>query len=106
LKPAYIVELSVLTSVLLLPLAPISIFGIWLENKIGRFSKISSGISLVFGIVVALIGLYLNGANKIFTSLILGLPLSAWVILISTAILGVGIILDLTIRKTSISFKS
>ncbi|MGB9830797.1 MAG: sodium:solute symporter family protein [Fervidicoccus fontis] len=94
LHPAYIVDLSVMTSLLLLPLAPVTIAGIAFKNKLGKFSRASSLASIISGVTIGVYGLYANGARRIFTSMLCGLPTSLWVLLISCFVIVIGIYLD------------
>ena len=91
---AFIVELSVLTSVILLPLAPIIVLGVYKSNSIREKTRITSILALIVGVSIALIYSILYGPRSAFVQPIQGLPLSFWVIAISTIILVIGYLLD------------
>jgi len=102
LKPSYIVELSVITSLFLLPLAPITIVGLKAERYIGRASRLSAAATLIIGDVLAFLALKAVGASAVFTSRFLGLPISALVLLISSAAVAIGLLFDAITKKRGV----
>ena len=89
-RPGFIVELSVLSSVILLPLAPLTIMG-WILGNV-RKVRIEALTSLLAGSIIALSAAVIYGPKKSFITTWIGLPISAWVLIISTVILLIGII--------------
>jgi len=102
LRPAYIVELSVITSLFLLPLAPITIAGLKAESYIRRASRLSAAAALIVGDVLAFLALKAVGASAVFTSEFLGLPISALVLLISSAAVAIGVLFDISSKKRGV----
>ncbi|QOR94220.1 sodium:solute symporter family protein [Thermosphaera chiliense] len=100
LRLGYIVDLSVLTSVLLLPLAPITLLGIWRQGKLFTASRIAAVAAIVTGAGIGVYGFIAYGAAKTFTMSYLHLPISAWVLLSSTIILVLGSMVDELRRKS------
>ncbi|MCD6341207.1 MAG: sodium:solute symporter family protein [Desulfurococcales archaeon] len=94
LRPAFIVELSVLSSVMLLPLAPVTLVGWLLYSKLGRYSKYAAVASIAAGFTTALSYALVVGAKKALVTPIAGLPYPAVILLISTAVMLVGIVAD------------
>jgi SSS family solute:Na+ symporter len=95
----FIVDLSVLTSVILLPLAPITILGVYMVNKWSSVLKNSALASLIIGVSIATYYALILGPRKAFREVILGLPLSAWVLLTSTIVLLIGYIIGVKTTK-------
>ncbi|MET1160519.1 MAG: sodium:solute symporter family protein [Thermoprotei archaeon] len=93
LRPGFVVELSVLSSVLLLPLAPVTITA-WItpEKVRDRYRSALTAITIGFGIGVYAALVY--GPRKAFIQTILGLPISLWILLVSSAILVAGLSLE------------
>ncbi len=81
---SYVVDLSVTTSVILLPLAPITIVGIY--RRPGRRGLYSFYTSIAIGLVIAIYSLYLYGPTTKFLAspLLLGLPAPLWILLLSS----------------------
>ena len=94
----FIVDLSVLTSVILLPLAPLTILGVYVAGKSSNILKTSALISLTIGVSLATYYALILGPRKAFREVILELPISAWVLLISTIVLLIGYIISLSTR--------
>jgi len=86
-RPGFVVEMSVLSSVLLLPLAPITLLA-WLSPSRAKDAALRAGAtaSLLVGVGVALCCAIVYGPRRAFTANILGLPLSAWILAITSAI--------------------
>ncbi len=93
-RPAFIVELSVLSSVLLLPLAPVTLAGWLLHHKLGMYSKYAAIASVAAGFAIALSYALVVGAKKALVTPIAGIPYPAVVLLVSTAVVLVGIAAD------------
>ncbi|MEM2009804.1 MAG: sodium:solute symporter family protein [Thermosphaera sp.] len=94
LRLGYIVDLSVLTSVILLPLAPITIVGVLRHGRPSKISSICAVIAIVIGSGIAMYSFITIGALKTFFASYLYLPLSAWVLIISTIIVVAGALID------------
>jgi len=94
LKLGYIVDLSVLTSVFLLPLAPVTVLGVWRHGKFFTASRIAAILAIITGGGIGFYGFITYGAAKTFTMSYLYLPISAWILIISTTILALGIFVD------------
>ncbi|WP_042667590.1 sodium:solute symporter family protein [Desulfurococcus amylolyticus] len=90
----YIVDLSVMSSVYLLPLAPLTILGIYLNKYIGKYTRTAAITSIVVGVSIAGVSTIVNGGSRAFTSIYMGIPISLWVLLVSTAILLIGLLID------------
>jgi SSS family solute:Na+ symporter len=86
-----IVDLSVLTSVILLPLAPVTIAGVLLWEKTGRASRLAALLSIVSGVSLATYYAATLGPRKAFTTQVLGMPISGLALLVSTIIITVGV---------------
>lgn len=92
MRLGFIVELSVISSVLLLPLAPITIAGIL---KIPKTPHIKASVFLSLALT-ELLGLHIiamYGPLKAFTITLYNIPLSAWMLLIPTVMLSIAYIL-------------
>ncbi len=95
LKIGFIVELSVLTSVILIPLAPITILGVYKGGMSSSILRTSALISLIAGVGLATFYALELGPRRAFRETILELPLSAWVLIISTTILLLGYTIEI-----------
>lgn len=95
----FIVDLSVLTSVILLPLAPITILAVYKHKDFKKHVKISAITSLVTGTGLATYYAVELGPKRAFRELINGLPLSLWVLLVSTLTLLAGYMYDKYITR-------
>lgn len=87
-KPGFIVDMSVLSSVILLPIAPITILA-WVKSDLARKTVVKYGayIGLLTGFMIALSGAIYYGPKKAFIVTISGIPLSAIALLITVTIL-------------------
>ncbi len=85
-RPGFIVELSVIASMLLLPLAPVILVG-WLFPEIGGKARVGAYLSLLSGFSLGLYWSLVNGAKRALITPILGLPPSAVILIVSTAVL-------------------
>lgn len=81
IKPAYIIELSVISSVMLLPLAPITIVGFCKKQSSGA---IYAYISLILGFVITLVLSILYGPSRVLGMSYLNIPIVLWVLVLST----------------------
>jgi SSS family solute:Na+ symporter len=90
----FIVELSVLTSVLLLPFAPLTIIGVLLRGRVNKYTRTSGVIGLIIGVVIGLYYSMIYGPIKTFILSLYNIPLSGWILLISSAILFIGFLVD------------
>ncbi|MEM4487364.1 MAG: sodium:solute symporter family protein [Desulfurococcaceae archaeon] len=90
----FIVELSVLTSVILLPLAPATILGIYREKLIGKYTRLSCPLSIIAGASVGVLYSLTYGPRSAFTQPVLGAPISIYVLGISSLMLISGYALD------------
>lgn len=97
-RVSHIVDLSVMTSVFLLPLAPLTLLGVYFEKHVGRYTRTASIISLVTGAGIAGASTLINGARNAFTAVYMGIPVSLWVLVASTIVFTVGLILDSAIH--------
>jgi len=79
---AYVVELSVTSSAILLPLAPITLAGICIEPK--RRGLPYAATSLALGLLVAILAVVVLGPGPALTQPLLGLPMPLWVLAISS----------------------
>ncbi|MEM4718099.1 MAG: hypothetical protein QXE81_05005, partial [Desulfurococcaceae archaeon] len=93
MRVGFIVELSVLTSVLLLPLAPITILGVVWNGYKTTILKYSAILALLVGTGIASYYAIILGPRKAFVELIIGLPLSVWVLTTTMLILFLGVII-------------
>jgi len=94
----FIVDLSVLTSVILLPIAPLTVLGVYMASKSSSVVRTSALVSLVIGVGLAAYYALILGPRKAFRESIFNLPLSAWVLVTSTLILLTGHIIELCTR--------
>jgi len=75
MKPGFIVEMSVLSSVILLPLAPVTIAA-WITSKVrNKEMKLTAITSLALGTIVSLYVAIIYGPKKAFIMTWYGLPI-------------------------------
>lgn len=98
-RVAYIVDLSVMTSVYLLPLAPITAIGLYLARHVGSHARTAALLSLATGETVAVASTLLNRGSRAFTSVYAGVPASLWVLTVSTLVLLAGFMLDIYVSR-------
>jgi len=91
-KPGFVVELSVLSSVILLPLAPITIIAWMMPEKVGN-KPAPAIMSLIIGSIIGLYIAIAYGPKKAFILTFLGLPASLWILVVSTLVLIIGLII-------------
>jgi len=90
IRPGFVIELSVLSSVILLPLAPITLMAWTIPNRVYGKHRIAL-ISLLAGTIIGLYAALIVGPKAAFTMTILGAPFSLWILAISASILIVGL---------------
>lgn len=95
----FIVELSVLTSVILIPIAPVTILGVLARNEISKYTKISAILALVFGTGIACWFSLSLGPRRAFRELLYGAPISLYVLVVSSTLVTIGYVLDRSSRK-------
>lgn len=88
-RVGFVVELSVLSSVLLLPLAPITISA-WVRPLKSKAIKVAATLSLASGVSVAAFCAVAYGPTKAFSMTWCSVPVSAWILIVSTSILLLG----------------
>lgn len=101
LEPGFIVELSVLTSVILLPLVPLTVLAVYGSQYIGSFTRTLAPISITAGVLTAVVPSVVLGPTRTFREVILGMPISAHVLLTSTVVLVAGLLLDFVKHKST-----
>ena len=82
LRPSFIVEMSVLSSLLLLPLAPVTI-GAWLfpDRANNKLCRCLSEVAVVFGTLIPLILAIKVGPREALILNYLGIPISGWLLI-------------------------
>jgi len=89
-KPGFVIELSVLSSVMLLPLAPITLAA-WIKpEKVAGKHKVAL-LSLLIGVIIGLYAAVVIGPEATFTMTLLNAPLSFWILIISSIIVFLGL---------------
>jgi len=82
IRPSFIVEMSVLSSMILLPLAPPTIAGWILPNRAThKITKAVAEISIVTGTIITLFMASVYGPRKALTLAYFNVPLSGWILL-------------------------
>ncbi len=81
LRVSYIVQLSVLSSLFLLPLLPPTLAGL-LSKEPKKYNSLSWA-SLVLGLLIAVLLTYYVGVSKVFSAEVLGLTTPVWVFIAS-----------------------
>ncbi len=89
LRPSFIVEMSVISSVILLPLAPITLIA-WINHREARKLRYGAIASLIIGTSISMLAATSYGPAKSFLITFYGLPLSAWVLITSSLIMLVN----------------
>ncbi|RLG84290.1 MAG: sodium:solute symporter family protein [Thermoprotei archaeon] len=89
-KPGFVVELSVLSSVILLPLAPITILA-WSKPELARNMGDVAILTLLVNVSIGIYAALVLGPKKAFIETIMNAPLSLWILLLSTIMLAIGI---------------
>ncbi len=97
-KPGFVVELSVLSSVLLLPLAPVTIAA-WLKPETTRGRGTTAIASIIAGLAIGLYTAIAYGPKKAFMVTFLRIPASLWILVVSTTILLLGILLSKELER-------
>lgn len=98
-RVGFIVDLSVLTSVILIPLAPLTIIGVYLRDKISKYTRYSAVTSLIAGTGLAVGFAALWGPRRAFRETVWGLPISLYILVVSTLFLIVGLLIDRSLEK-------
>ncbi|RLE50055.1 MAG: sodium:solute symporter family protein [Candidatus Methanomethylicota archaeon] len=93
MRIGFIVELSVLSSVLLLPLAPITLIA-WAKPVEGNIVKVFTILALMAGFAVGVYAALLYGPVKAFIATWYGLPISAWILITSSLLTSLGYVLQ------------
>ncbi len=88
----FIVDLSVLTSVILLPLAPVTITGLYINVR-NKYAKTSALIAIIIGVSIATYYAYTLGPRRAFIERVFDLPISLVVLLSSTIVLLAGVLI-------------
>jgi SSS family solute:Na+ symporter len=101
LRPGFIVEMSVLSSVILLPLTPITIVS-WLGVKDLENLKYGAVTALICGVSIAVYNALIYGPVKAFLTTVLEIPISLWVLTISTSILIINYVIVTRRRRPQI----
>ncbi len=101
LRPGFIVEMSVLSSVILLPLAPITIIG-WLRVKNLESLKYGAVTALICGVSIAVYNALIYGPVRAFLTTVLGIPISLLVLITSTSILIINYVIVTRRRRPQI----
>ncbi len=91
LRIGFIVDLSVLASALLLPLAPVTLVG-WFYGRRSRSMGYAAIASLASGFAIGLYWALVHGARKSLVTPILGLPPTLLILIVSTAVVLVPLI--------------
>ncbi len=81
LRVSYVVELSVLSSAILIPLAPVTLAGLFLEPR--RWGWVAQMASIAVGYLAIPLA-FIEGVRSVFVSTILGLPPTMWILIAST----------------------
>ncbi|MCX8195946.1 MAG: sodium:solute symporter family protein [Acidilobaceae archaeon] len=90
-RVGYIVDLAVLTTTMLLPLAPVTLLA-WTGVRAPAWGAVASMLA-GFGAVLALMALY-NKPIEVFLLSIYGMPSSVFVLLISSAVLIISVLIE------------
>lgn len=99
MRLGYIVELSVVSSAGLLPLAPITMLGLLRRTAMKKCSHLYTVASIIIGESILITAIGIHGVSKALTSpLFLHLPSPIWILLASTAIM-VPILVDRKERR-------
>ena len=94
LRPSFIVEMSVLSSLLLLPLAPVTLGGwIFPERARTKLSRYLSEAIVVVGTLIPLALAIRIGPRNILTLNYLGIPISGWLLIGITIVILPGYLL-------------
>ncbi|MCX8198583.1 MAG: sodium:solute symporter family protein [Sulfolobales archaeon] len=84
-RPAFIVDLSVLSSVMLIPLAPITIIGVY--SKPSRAKSYFALTSLLVGCGLTMALAIIKGPIRVLRETLMGIPISLLILVISTIIM-------------------
>ncbi|MEM0031787.1 MAG: sodium:solute symporter family protein, partial [Desulfurococcaceae archaeon] len=78
----------------LLPLAPVTILAVLKHGEFSKYTKLAALVSLVAGTLLATYYAITLGPRRAFREMIMGLPLSIWVLVLSSMIMLVGYFID------------
>ena len=95
IRPGFVVEMSVLSSVILLPLAPITIAAWVMPHKTisNKYTSLCATLGLIIGVAISLYAAIIYGPKKAFITTWLGLPISGWVLLVTSIIVLIGYVI-------------
>ena len=93
-RPGFIVEMSVLSSTLLLPLAPLTLASWTIPHCISRLCRYSPYISLILGFMIGIVSAITYGPKKVFIQLWIGIPIPCWILIASTIPLAIELLLS------------
>ncbi|WP_440059423.1 sodium:solute symporter family protein [Thermogladius sp. 4427co] len=93
-RPGFIVDLSVLTSVILLPLAPVTILGVYNIERGRSLGRIAAPATIIIGAMIATYYAIVLGAAKAFTQTVYGQPIPAIVLEVSLTVLAIVLALE------------
>ncbi len=91
LRIGFIVDLSVLASALLLPLAPVTLIG-WFYGRRSRIMGYAAVLSLSSGFLIGFYWALVHGARKSLITPIMGLPPTLFILVVSTIIMVVPLV--------------
>ena len=96
LKPGFVVEMSVLSSVILLPLAPITLAS-WIlpEKAAEKESLVGALLGLILGAFISMYLAIIYGPKRAFIATWLGVPISCWILLASTILTVTGYLISI-----------
>jgi len=95
IRPGFVVEMSVLSSVILLPLAPITIAAWVMPHKTisNKYTSLCATLGLIMGVAISLYAAIIYGPKKAFITTWLRLPISGWVLLVTSIIVLIGYVI-------------
>lgn len=100
MKPGFVVELSVLSSLMLLPLAPVTLTA-WTMPRLLQKTRLGKPAltALLAGFAIGFTAAIVYGPKKAFITTVIGLPLSAWILIVSTIVLYTPVIVKLKLWR-------
>ena len=98
-RPGFIVEMSVLSSALLLPLAPLTLASWTIPHCISKLCRYSPYISLVLGFTLGMLSAIIYGPKKVFLQRWLSIPIPCWILLASTIPLVIELVLSIKLKS-------
>lgn len=94
LNIGFIVDLSVLTSVILIPLGPVTIAAAYIEGAPGRYTKYSALASIIVGIALSTYYAMKLGPRRAFVETVYDVPISLLVLIVSSIPVIIGVVAD------------